>query len=125
MKRMVCVLAVVLLSVILSGANAESFISSFSHSIGGIDAAYDLGNTLLIICEYDKLINAGTADISNQTEKFKDNLLKYERILILCVKDDMIYLAIEMPLVDGVFIENTGNALMSKQYLTENMRIGN
>lgn len=123
MKRFFAAVAVVVILMLIASSPGLASLEDFVKSIDGTELAYTLRDTLLITCKYTKASNSSLS-MAKLTEQYKDSLSVFKRILILFMKDDSIYLAVEFPLDGGVFAEYTGNSLMSSKFIFENMKIG-
>lgn len=115
------ILAFVLVAILMipALASAESF-ETFIYSSFTDSFICELGDKLIILADYDQFMGENVESIND----FKIDLIKYTSIVWLLTKDGCIYLGIEMPLVEGEFVENTGVPLTTPQYLRDNMRFG-
>lgn len=123
MKRFFAMIVTVGIVMLIASSPGLASLEDFVKSIDGAELAYTLRDTFLITCKYTEASNSSLS-MAKLTEQYKDSLSVFKRILILFMKDDSIYLAVEFPLYGGVFAEYTGNSLMSSKFIFENMKIG-
>lgn len=124
MKRFFLILVAVLLICPLV-VRAESFVEALNAEYNNTVSFAEIGDHLVIIGDYDLMANVADGANDDIIAQYKEELVKYSSIILLLQKDGMIYLGAEMQLVDGVFTEGTGSALMSILYFQENVGFGN
>ncbi len=121
MKR-VFILFLVIIMAIPFVAQAENYQETFASAIGGEVSFAEMGDTLIIIMDYDYSMQI--EDDAFLTP-FKDMLSKYNILIMLFNKNGKIYLGAEAFLKDGEIIEGETVGLMSQQFLAENISFGN
>lgn len=105
-------------------ARAASFVDALSDYYDGMISYAEIEDKLIIIGEYDRMVNAGNSETEDIYAKYSEELKKYTSIVLLLEKDGMIYLGAVIPLTDGKSTEGTSFPLMSPLYMQENIRIG-
>lgn len=124
MKKLL-VLILILALFCSSAASAESIYEWFDTAFGTEYSFAAVGDRLVIICDYDQLGAESTDLITGSAEFHHDDLIPYSSLVLLMMKDEMIYLGAELPLVDGTIVKGSGHPLMSMAFLQNNISTGN
>lgn len=123
MKRVFIIfLAVMIMCPII--ASAGSFIDSLYAEYDGLISYAEIGDKLIIIGDYDRMVNAGNGDSESTISQYSEELKKYTAIVLLLEKDGTVYLGTVIPLTDGISAEETAFPLMSPLYMQENSTDG-
>ena len=105
-------------------ASAGSFIDSLYAEYDGLISYAEIGDKLIIIGDYDRMVNAGNGDPESVISQYSEELKKYTAIVLLLEKDGTVYLGAVIPLTDGIPAEGTAFPLMSPLYMQENTTEG-
>lgn len=105
-------------------ARAASFVDALSDYYDGVISYAEIEDKLIIIGEYDRMVNAGNSETEDIYAKYSEELKKYTSIVLLLEKDGIIYLGVVIPLTNGIDTDETKFLLMSPMFLQENIVIG-
>ena len=123
MKRVIAVLVAVLLLCPFI-ASAGSLVDALNAEFNDNVSCAAIGDRLVIVADYDRMADVPDSDVKSVFDQFTDELAPYSSVVMLFLKNGVIYLGAEMPLVNGVFTNGTGSPLMSVQFMRDNMSIG-
>lgn len=123
MKKVIIVLLTLVVLLFSFHAQAEDLITAIHEAYGAETSYAEINGKLIIMGDFEALTNPANNQ-NKPMQDYQEELRKYSDIIMLMYKNDMLYLAVTMPLTDGKITENTATPLMSPAYIQENIQIG-